>query len=113
MKYYIHKETGEPLATLDNSMINVHKANKVSGCDYLGEMENCITLCIFPERWCANGIPFQAISFKELSKFKRVAEKKFFELCSDFGQFRHKDDITFKYHKNIFNIPIRQKTFGE
>lgn len=111
MKYYIHKQTNEPLALLVNSMCDVHKADRSEDYPHIGVRSDCINLCIFPERWCGNGIPYQAISFKELKHFKRISKDKFFQICPDFGQFRHKGDFTFHWG-NPLNIPVRKLTFG-
>jgi hypothetical protein len=111
MKYYIHKKTGEPLALLDNCMVDVHKANKAIGYQNQGERQVCVNLCIFPERWSSNGVPFMAIPFPELYNFRRISKEKFNVICPDFGQFRHKDDKTISRF-SLENIPVRKKTFG-
>lgn len=111
MKYYIHKITNEPLALLDNTMIDVQHDITSKEYPHLGLRRDCINLCIFPERWCANGVPFHAISFKDLCNFKRISKVRFFELCPDFGQLRHKKDTTFM-NGNLLNVPIRNKKFG-
>lgn len=90
--------------------------NEVSK-DYpnLGKTTCVFQLCVFPNRWCANGVPFHAISYSELRHFKRISKDKFIELCPDFGQLRHFGDVTLKsinqFHE-ILSIPKRKESFG-
>jgi hypothetical protein len=97
------------------AMVDVLSSEVSEKYPYLGKRKDCITLCIFPNRWCANGVPYHAISFKDLHVFKRIAAKKFVVLCPDFGQLRHKGDTTLDYLKTcsrFINIPKRKETFG-
>lgn len=113
MKYYIHKETGEPMASFDELLDLTTGDN--SSDKRLIEMKGCVTRVVFPNKWMGNGILFHVIHYSDLKKFKRISEKKFFELCPDFGQLRHWEDKTierYKYTELFQGIRKRKLTFG-
>lgn len=112
MKYYTHKETGEPLALLDNAMVDVCRGNTSTKYPHISDKICVANLCIFPERWSGHGITFMAISFPELKNFKRISKEKFFKLCPDFGQFRHHNDHSMDSYI-LEKIPVRKKSFGK
>lgn len=111
MKYYVHKITNEPLILLSNSMVDVCLGDASVEYPQISPRLCCANLCIFPERQMGNGIPFQAIPFPELRKFKRISREKFIEKFPDHGQYRHFADTTMKYF-SLENIPVRKKSFG-
>lgn len=111
MKYYVHKTTNEPLILLSNSMVDVCLGDTTIEYPHISSRLCCANLCIFPERQMGNGIPFHAIPFPELKKFKRINREKFIEQFPDHGQYRHFNDKTMQ-HFILEKIPIRKKTFG-
>ena len=104
MNYYIHKETGEPLAILDGTMIDIQTADN--------KRHSVIRLCVFPNRWIGEGVLSHAIHYTELKHFKRVSRVKFAEICPDFGQLRHRDTRVKVQGFRIENIPVRKESFG-
>lgn len=119
MKFYIHKETGEPMASL-HELLDPTTGDNVNGYPSQIEREGgCYTRVIFPNKWLGDGIVFHIMHYKNFSKFKRISKEKFFELCPDFGQLRHWGDETIdrKKHRKLFSggdydISKRKMTFG-
>ena len=107
MKYYIHKETKEPMGVVNNSMCELVTGNSNS--------YQVIYLAIFPNRKIGNGIKFQCITNKTLGEFKRINKKDFNTICPDFGQYRHKNDKgeNINYFLNsVMEVENRKETFG-
>jgi hypothetical protein len=92
MKYYIHKETNEPMGLINCSLIDLVGDKINSKYPTQSEQRESIYLVIFPNRQLGNGIQFHSIKHSTLQKFKRVDVKTFKEICPDFGQYRHKKD---------------------
>ena len=114
MKFYIHKITDKPMASMDDLFDFVTGDNSTvkSQAERVG---GCITRVVFPNKWLGDGISFHVMHYRDLSKFKRIKKEKFFELCPDFGQLRHWADNTIErhsYEKLFQDIPKRKLTLG-
>jgi hypothetical protein len=111
MRFYQHKETGELLA-FSGELLNVVTNEK-------GIHTGCMARVVFPERQIGYGVIFSVMHYSELRFFKRIKRELFFELCPDFGQYRHHSDdsVNFLSKRSLFTLgdyPIRKrkKTFG-
>lgn len=121
MKYYIHKETGEPMASMAELLDPVTGDNESDVS--LERVGGCFTRVIFPNKWIGNGVLFHIMHYKEFTKFKRINKNEFFKLCPDFGQLRHFTDNTIECHSymKLFDFGVfsdetiqkRKKTFGK
>jgi hypothetical protein len=115
MKYYIHKETNEPMGLIDSTMIDLVGDKVNSQYPTQSEERKTIYLVVFPNRQLGNGIVCHSITYSTLKCFKRINQKAFKELCPDFGQYRHKNDMgrnisKFKY--GLTELKNSTKTFG-
>ena len=115
MKYYVHKETGEPMAAF-GELFDLVNGDASKEYPYLSQRDGCVQRVVFPKRWMGNGILFEVMHYKNLKKFKRIKREDFFKICPDFGQLRHFGDktIDFNKHRSLFEgIKKRDETFGK
>lgn len=120
MKYYIHKITGEPMASFSELLDPVDGDNVDGYPSQVHRTGGCYTRVVFPNKWLGDGIIFHILHYRDLKKFKRIRKEKFYELCPDFGQLRHWGDNTIERKKSrkLFGsddfdlIPKRKMTFG-
>lgn len=114
MRYYIHKETNEPMASFAELLDPVTGDNIEGYPNQIVRSGGCYTRVVFPNKWIGNGVLFHIIHYRDLKKFKRISKEKFFELCPDFGQFRHFGDNTIDRRELLFDgVTKRKLTFGK
>jgi hypothetical protein len=115
MRFYIHKETGEPMGLIDSTMIELVGDKQSIEYPQQSEERRTIYLVVFPNRTLGNGIKFHSITHGTLGNFKRINKTLFGELCQDFGQYRHKNDDgrnISMFLNNVMDVKNTVKTFG-
>jgi hypothetical protein len=91
MQFYIHKETGKPIAIL-GTLFQLDCENST------GRWYNLLYKAIYPHRPVGNGIEYHVISRRDLlTYYKRINKKVANELVSDWGQLRHFNDKTIEW----------------
>lgn len=111
MIYYKHNITGEVIASLNN-LRDLVTGNGIT-------QFNTITDVIIPDRVAGNGIICHCMTHTHIrDNYKRISKAKAFEICPDFGQWRHVDDqhnfsVTYLAHRYLDELkPMRKKPFG-
>ena len=105
MKYYQHKQTGELLGSLHNLRNLI-----------INGKEMPVTEVVRPNHLLGCGIISELMEYVEIYKnYKRISKKKALQICPDFGQMRHVDEVeNYSIHRVASDIiellPIR--TFG-
>ncbi len=109
MIYYKHNITGEVIASLNNIREIIDGGNTFK----------VITDVIMPQRAIGNGVICHCMSYVYIrANYKRISKAKAFEICPDFGQWRHVDDqynmsVTYLGYRYLDELkPMRKKPFG-